>query len=828
VYDGVLCVAGSIDGSQLKKKKFLSGFFPSVFGLAVIMVFMLKVNPAQAQSYYSSAPVSLKRTYQQQTDSGTVIIYSERQGAKNYFITEEFFPFSGHHKTVINPVQSVVNQRKPGLLSVHGNIQYDFTYRSFVDTPFSQRDFAQHTLQTTLDFTFRDRYPVRVTLLTRQSNSPYFDDLTDVNVQFSQRNFIQMIRENLASQFPLRIGKERLEEAELIYKQKKLEADCLKEWISHPGRLQEIVEAKEKVVINRSREIIGNIADSLNSKAEIPAIPISIGNPSSFVKEKAVVVFEKHQNLIKDSLNTMRDSVIVSIRKDADSLQHPDLLIQYRKKKEELDKLIKEAARFEDNIKAVRKTILDSVALLKQELSKIKDPSALKGFIREHKLNVNNLPKGWQVLSAINTIGLGRTWIDYSELTVQNISLSGINTEINSGKIYLAFAAGRVNYRFRDFVIKNKEKSHQSLYLFRAGVGRKEGNNLIFTWYDGKRNLLNAFSGAQIGVSNLERVMGLSVQTRIQVNENNYLVLESAKSSFNNTDTNGRSVGKLLEKVWNFKDRSNEAWCVKLFSFWPESNTRINGYYRKMGEHFQSFNLQPVNVDQEAYHFKMQQTFWKKKLQLDMALRKNDFSNPLIYPGISSKTVFKSFQVTLRVPKYPFVSIGYYPSSQLTVLENNIIAENQYNTLSAVISHAYRVKRTALTSNAVYIKFYNNGADTGFIYYNASSICLNQYIFLKGIQLQAGFAQTRNRDVEVSTWEATGSYQFRQWLMLSGGMKYNRLNREQSLWGGCAGLGLIIKRLGTVQLNYDRSYFPGTLKNLLPVDMGRVSYLRVF
>jgi len=46
-------------------------------------------------------------------------------------------------------------------------------------------------------------------------------------------------------------------------------------------------------------------------------------------------------------------------------------------------------------------------------------------------------------LSAINNIGIGRTWVDYSELTVKNISLTGINAELNPSKFYVAFAAGK-------------------------------------------------------------------------------------------------------------------------------------------------------------------------------------------------------------------------------------------------------------------------------------------------------------------------------------------------------------------------------------------------
>ena len=81
---------------------------------------------------------------------------------------------------------SAFSENHLSFLKIHGNIQYDFTYRSLVDTPFSQRDFAQHTLQTTMDFVVKDKYPVRLTILERRNNSPYFDNITDINVQFNQ------------------------------------------------------------------------------------------------------------------------------------------------------------------------------------------------------------------------------------------------------------------------------------------------------------------------------------------------------------------------------------------------------------------------------------------------------------------------------------------------------------------------------------------------------------------------------------------------------------------------------------------------------------------
>ena len=714
-------------------------------------------------------------------------------------------------------------------LKVHGNIQYDFTYRSLVDTPFSQKDFAQHSVQATIDFVVRDKYPVRMVLLSRRSNSPYFENITDISVQFNQDMFLNQLKNDLNKKLPDKINTNKLTEIEKMYQQKKWEVEALESWINHPARLQEIVEAKEAEIAGKiivaGRAIIDS--GSIRIPKAISSIP-ELPN-RQFIEKKVFAMTEQRIKKRKDSLEAKADSLITEMKVKKDSLlNNKNVLAKFEQKKKELDSSLKELKKYEGKLNAVKKTIQDSIGLLKQQLAQIKDPAQLKNFIRQHKLDAKDLPKGWQALSAINNIGIGRTWVDYSELTVKNISLTGINAELNPSKFYIAFAAGKVNYRFRDFVIKNNDRPKQSLYLLRAGIGRKEGNNLIFTWYDGKRNMLNSFGNTTSATTNRERVIGMSVQSRLQSDANNYIIVESAKSSFHNTGTVNQPKDGLMEKVWNFKDRTNEAYSIKMYSYWPQTKTRFNGYYRKMGEHFQSFNLQPVNVNQVAYQFRVLQSFWKRKLTLEAGIRKNDFSSPFINPGLTSKIVFKSLQATLRIPKYPFVSVGYYPSSQLILLGNNIIVENQYNTLSAVVSHAYRIKNLSMSGTIVFLKFYNSGADTGFIYYNASSVTVNQFIFLKGLQLQTGLTLTRQKDLKVVTLENSASYQLKDWLTLNGALKYNRVDNKRTLWGATAGLGILIKKIGTIQASYDKSYLPGTSRNLLPVDMGRVTYYRIF
>ena len=106
------------------------------------------------------------------------------------------------------------NQPTAPLLTVHGTVQYDFLYRSMMDTPYYQRDFQQYTIQTSLDIMVRDRYPIHLNLNTRQSNSPYYRDFFDINTQFDPYSYKNRLRQELKSKIDQTL--EELPERKLI------------------------------------------------------------------------------------------------------------------------------------------------------------------------------------------------------------------------------------------------------------------------------------------------------------------------------------------------------------------------------------------------------------------------------------------------------------------------------------------------------------------------------------------------------------------------------------------------------------------------------------
>src|SRR5882672_8779426 len=171
---------------------------------------------------------------------GDSIIY--RTFCKQYFIMKTGNPAAVSE--IDTAVPKNMGQRK--FLKIHGNIQYNFSYQSLADTPFSQRDFAQHIVQTTFDMVVREKYPVRIILSTRQSNSPYFDDINDVNIQFNKNMFLNTIKENLLKDLPVTIRNEPLLQMQNVYLDRLSRVNALNSWLNNPARMQEMVEEKEK------------------------------------------------------------------------------------------------------------------------------------------------------------------------------------------------------------------------------------------------------------------------------------------------------------------------------------------------------------------------------------------------------------------------------------------------------------------------------------------------------------------------------------------------------------------------------------------------------
>jgi hypothetical protein len=722
----------------------------------------------------------------------------------------------------------------PPLLVIHGNVLYNFNYRSYIDTPFAQTGMMQHTVQTFVDGDIAGKYPVRGVFTYRASNSPYFSNKSDFSLQYRQSDMLEKIKNELRQNADNSLNKDLLTNPSLKYQLGQSYNDSLQALSKYklPGTqnlynkfdsLYNIYETKRKRL--EELEDLGNNRDPLQAIIEAreaqllkKSNPVSDSLPASFNKNNIWGATTKYGEFL--GKNSKSDTA-TSNSSGIDSTE-----IKIKKAQDSIAILQKEVMAAEQKILLFQKKLTDSILLVKRKINQLNNPASVSEYIEtEDTAEQNRLTKTQKILLSINQIGIGRSWVSYSELTVKDVSLNGGNIEMNPGKLYVAAAIGSVNSEFQNFILNNNTSTNQSVKLIRAGVGKKNKSNLIFTFYGGKKAQINSTNiDAQYAT---QSIMGASLASTVPITKNISVTGEYARSSYDDMYNPGHNAG-LFNRVSNFKMRANEAYDIKFQSIFPRTNTKVDGDYKKMGAAFQSFTIYASNVKQDAFLLHVNQLLWKKKLTVDAAIRKNNFNSPLTAPGYSSSVVFKSLQVSLAIPKYPFVSIGYYPSSQLFAGPDNTFYQSWFNTLNAITSYSYVVSKLNMTTNAVYTKFYNNQTDTGFAYFNATTFTLNHSVFLNPFILEGILTITDQKGIHLLTVEPKVTYKYKSILSLTGSVKWSRLNNEQTLWGGTAGVGILINHIGTIQCGYDKTYLPSYSGVLMPVGIGRLTFNKIF
>jgi hypothetical protein len=698
----------------------------------------------------------------------------------------------------------VVNAHKP-LITMHGNVMYDLYYQSNIDTPYVEKDVYQHTLQTSLALTWKDQYPIRINFTTRKGNSSLFRNLTDFNLQFTNRDFKNLLLQKARNWDAGRYKQyENLDKLEKQIADKQLEINRLKAWKADPSRLQLLIQAREKAYyahIKDSLSKLNNVSTDDDTDMRIGKRglnenikwPVDIKVPGNKTTEKTKIDTTE-QRLREESAKN---------QKRIDSLQ------------QQLDKLQVVYQQKEKSYGIKRGQLVDV-------LTRSKNNKELAENLEAMNLPDSVLPEGYKPLLAIRSVGLGRTVVNYSELTAKDISILGVQAEYNPS-YYVAFATGRVDYRFRNFIF-NENRSSQYLNLVRFGTGMKDGNNIILTYYTGRKQLYNSNTADPAVSQPDQHVMGISVEGRWQLGTNNSITGEAAKSSLPNYAKVGHGQG-----MFQFNNRSNEAWSVKTNSFIPKTRTKITGLYRMMQANFQSFSLYTTGSSQTSWSVRVDQPFFRERLTVSAAVKKNDFTTLYQESSYHSNTVFKSIQATLRIPKWPVVTVGYFPSSQLTKLSNDKYTENMFYTLVGTLSHFYRYRGIMMNTLLSYTQFYNKQTDSSFLYFNSKNTLLNHTVFLTKFTLNGALSAALNPEYNLYGADGNVQYKVNKWLELGGGVKYSKQTVYELIQLGYSGnVRVIIPKLGEISLVADKGFVPGAEKRLVSNNTGRLTYTKTF
>jgi hypothetical protein len=673
---------------------------------------------------------------------------------------------------------------------LHGNIQYDFLYRSIVDTPYYQEDLRQHSLRTNLRILFREQYPTQVNFTLRYSNSPYFTNFFDVGFLYNRFDYERQMKAILIQKVERSLYNELLL-AELIDS-----ANRMKSRLEQFALANSDADMIIKQIAEREREYHRRLRLAEDS---LPAVlPYNLSRTS----------VDKFGHFMND-----RDADIIDDT-------HAQKIATNASR---IDSLREEWMTTNQRIRHMVDSVKSEVIRQKQTINSSRSVGELRKLPWVLQLDSSKSSKIDQVLGNVKSLGIGRTMLNFSELTVSNVSLTGLSFEYNP-KIYTALAVGKVDYGFRDFLGRNTRSRGQELAMARFGVGDVNRKAVIFSMYTGKKyNYIHSFADS---TSDRMPVTGISIEGILKKNELTYVVAEIAKSTVPIVGQGGS--GKSFQSLLKMGDKSNIGLSIKTQAMFPKSRTRISGMIRRTGENFQSFSLLAYQTNQLNWNVKLDQPFLKNRLNVSGALRRNDFTNPFTEKSFKTSTIFKSFQMDMRIPNWPQISVSYHPNSQLYIVDENRVREDAFYVVNASAVYPYQLGGLRMSTILVYNDFSSRGTDSGFFSYNGKSYHATQQLYLNWGSLHSSYAYSDQAPFGYHTVDGGVDMTFKKVFSFSGTTSFNHVKQANHYWGGRLMMGVDFRYFGNLQLQYEKSYLPTLSASLYPVENGRLTWTKIF
>jgi hypothetical protein len=661
---------------------------------------------------------------------------------------------------------------KPALRFGGGYVNYAYNFRSNIDTPFAEKNIGQHNVTGSINVVAGSVLPLKVNYWIRQSNSVLFRNVTDVQVVFDAAGFKDNLTRNLQKKMMAFVPGLYDSLLEKLYTGKLQELQQLKSWLNAPYSIQSLRGYKEIV--------------------QVPTLSYDMKLP--------------------DSVNVRASDSIRRMAKQFIEL--------YEAGKEKYAWLNDKVDSLGQAVKDMKQRIQQFKQLLSGRIPDWATFNTWKNKLQEYSPGIADVTSKYKWLMGVRNFSLGKSPVNYSELTAKNINVTGINFEYNSW-YYLSVTAGVVDYRFRDFVINRFNRTPQYLYMVRAGLGRLEGNYFILSAFRGRKQLYASANNSSHSTS--IDITGLSAETKWQLAKTTYIVAEAAES----LSPDYRSNPPAESSKFTWTNKINKALSFKFYSYLPKIGSRIEGLYKYTGANYQSFSSFQTNAAVRTWYVKWDQNFFNRKLRITASVRSNEYTNPYIIQNYESNTIFKSVMVSFRARKWPSIALGYVPMTQLTKVGDQLL-ESRFQSLTASLSHSYKVGAQRGSSMLVVNKFYNNSNDSGFVYFNATNVCFSQQVLFNHFNAGLNISHSKNGQYELNILEENLQFYILKNTALGFNIKINNLNRQVTTLGGGVNTNIEISKKDMLYISYDKGYLPGINNRLVANDMASIQYSRYF
>jgi len=731
------------------------------------------------------------------SDSANRIIFLQRSNCKNYFrvVIDEPVVLIQSTQSKIQGPRNLVSLPKKSQISISGEIMYEYYYNERVDTPFSSKALHQHNEIVNLNVLIKDQYAFKVSFNSRQSNSNLFRNYVEPGIRFDKEPYIEKLRNKWIERWRSNIPGRDM--AGLLQKRldsiRQIEIG-IAERLEAPRFSQQIISERENYLRVK--------AQRNNKEVKEPALPFALWKKKHVVSD--TFLLDKNPSLSQSVSSSWLDSV--NFETDGLPKTPTELL---------LDSLKKQQTGYKnETVRLVQ--IKDSLtkAIQAEELSllNLSDPAQLS---TDKLVNSGiDVSKEQRFLLNLKQVGIGRCNLNYSELTVRNISLLGLQLEYTPRKKYFAIAGGKVNYMFRDFLLSSaNDNRRQEYYIVRFGTNPQKSTGAILSVFHGKRVM---FSNTDNG----GRFNGYSVELYKRVGKTDMVSVELAKTTPSIQLDSTKKSG-----VFDFKRVDNIAIAAKIHYTIPLTKTILEGAYRRVGYSFQSISLFTNNIDQKAWNIKAEQPLFNKTMRIVIGLRQNDFSTPLVKNNAQTTAVLKTIQVSFRKRKWPFFTAGYFPGSQLIKTDSGFV-ENIYYLTNVTGGYCYSVNKASMTTVANYNRFSSLSTDTGFARFEGYSFSINHDISFKKMSYHAMISVQKQMIIDYLTLETGANFFLNEFFSAGAQLKYNSVKNDKVYWGASGNININVKKVGSLQLMYDQMFLPDVKGQLSGADVGRLTFIK--
>lgn len=648
-----------------------------------------------------------------------------------------------------------------------------------------------------LSMVFNESYPVSLYFRYNKSNPFQQDNIYDFNISFDNHGYKELVRDKLIG-----VAKDRYLKKQASL-QKKFESlfhqfQEQKEVIQSPSYIQQSIENRFQTVQAGTRPP--------NTLSEFPgnaALPDSLRGRLSFIN-----------GFRNTSISpSAKDRILDSIHSRIETVQ-PDIHGYLLKRKDSLERMMR---KYEDSISLYKKNFNKEIDSLNKELDEVQTATQLDKYQKEHGIKDTALKGGWTNLMMKTNLRFGKFILNGSELTVNNIFLHGFSLKYGDEK-FIQLSAGYYDFAFREMFNLRRDtarSSKQSIISIRAG--KTDGKNLqAINFYAGKKQKPGSVN------NEFYTVAGISLERKIYFNKNLDIDLEIAKSTTRYNSLTEKKNSAFEDLLGNMNPKTLGG-NISGRLYLPATKTDAELNYKYLGLQFESFNASQYFNPQNNLAARINQPLFGRKLTLTSGIRYTDFKSYGISTNLKSKTLFGTFTATMRVKKLPVFSLGYYPGSQLYLVEGNKLYEYYYYILNATASHYFTLKKLPIQAVFAYNKFFNKYTDS---LVNGSQSCYSFFLttWAGRFSYQLNYSRQVAAVISLSTVEAGINYGGNK-VKIGGTLKWN-LSGQVSKLGYTSNIGMFFNKIGTVSLLYDRSFLPERTGVIIPVTTGQLQIIK--